>query len=103
MFDAHPPFQIDGNFGGAAGILEMLVQSRVGEITLLPALPSAWPTGSVSGVKARGNVIVDLSWSNGRARKLRLRSDTPQVVTVRYGAYSTRLEIGRDWRDVPLG
>lgn len=103
MFDAHPPFQIDGNFGGAAGILEMLVQSRLGEITLLPALPADWPRGSVRGLKARGNVIVDLSWSDGQLDKLRLRSDTPQVVTVRYAKNATRLQIGPDWRDVLIG
>lgn len=100
MFDAHPPFQIDGNFGGAAGILEMLVQSRPGEITLLPALPSAWPSGSVNGVKARGNVIVDLRWSDGRVEAVRLRSDTPQVVTVRCAEHATRLQIGPEWRKV---
>lgn len=103
MFDAHPPFQIDGNFGGAAGILEMLVQSRPGEITLLPALPSAWPHGSVAGVKARGNVIVDMSWAEGELETVRLRSDRAQVVTVRYAGNTTRLEIGPDWRAVLIG
>ncbi len=103
MFDAHPPFQIDGNSGGAAGILEMLVQSRVGEITLLPALPSAWPTGSVTRLKARGNVLVDLKWSDGQLQQVRVRSDAPQAVTVRYGAQSTRLQVGPDWRDVQIG
>jgi alpha-L-fucosidase 2 len=103
MFDAHPPFQIDGNFGGAAGILEMLVQSRPGEITLLPALPSAWPAGSLKGVKARGNVLVDMSWSDGRPESVRMRSGTAQIVDVRHGDQTVRLELGPDWREVLIG
>jgi alpha-L-fucosidase 2 len=85
MFDAHPPFQIDGNFGGAAGILEMLVQSWGGEIRILPALPRAWPDGLVHGLRARGGIEVDLDWAGGRATRVQLRGKPGQAAKVRIG------------------
>ena len=85
MFDAHPPFQIDGNFGGAAGILEMLVQSWGGELRLLPALPAAWREGTVQGVRARGGLELGLEWANGRPTRLTLSGKPGAQVRVRVG------------------
>nr|NUR37862.1 glycoside hydrolase family 95 protein [Sphingomonas sp.] len=85
MFDAHPPFQIDGNFGGAAAITEMLLQSWGGEIRLLPALPSAWPEGQVRGIRARGGVCVDIEWRGGSLRSLILSGGPRTTHVLRYG------------------
>lgn len=82
LFCAHPPFQIDGNFGGAAGIAEMLLQSHDGCIDVLPALPDAWPEGEYRGLKARGNITVGCRWSQGRVREVTLCSEADCRVTL---------------------
>jgi len=102
LWDLHPPFQIDGNFGGTAGIAEMLLQSHAGEIHLLPALPGAWPDGAFTGLRARGGVEVDLTWHDRRPRAVTLRptADSTQRIRVPPGQRVTNISSGGT--DVPF-
>jgi alpha-L-fucosidase 2 len=99
LFDTHPPFQIDGNFGATAAIAEMLVQSHVADangghfIDLLPAIPSAWPEGVVKGLRARGAVTVDLQWKEGKLSTVRVAARQPGKYPIRYGEKITTLDL----------
>ena len=97
MFDAHPPFQIDGNFGGTRAIVEMLMQARGDKIRLLPALPRAWPSGSIEGLRAPARTRVDLAWKSGSLLEAKLSSDLAGERTVYLGDRSVvvPLEPGR--------
>ena len=93
LFDNHPPFQIDGNFGGAAGVTELLVQSDKGSIELLPALPKAWHTGSVRGLRARGGISIDMEWTDGKLINASLRADKDTRVAVNFGGSGQTIDL----------
>ncbi|WP_228986560.1 glycoside hydrolase N-terminal domain-containing protein [Micromonospora sp. DH13] len=83
MFDLHPPFQIDGNFGATSGIAEMLLQSHAGELHVLPALPTAWPTGQVAGLRGRGGYTVGVAWTNSQIDEIAIRADRDGTLKLR--------------------
>ena len=93
LFDAHPPFQIDGNFGGTAGVCEMLVQSSLHEIELLPALPEQWSEGQVKGICARGGFVIDMAWSNGKITQATLYSKNGGSTMVKYNGKAKRIKL----------
>jgi alpha-L-fucosidase 2 len=91
LLDAHPPFQIDGNFGGAAGVLEMLLQSDDANIYLLPALPDNWKTGTVSGISARGGFEITMKWKNGKLLGAEVLSKNGKRCNLHYDGKSLSL------------
>jgi alpha-L-fucosidase 2 len=97
--DTHPPFQIDGNFGGCAGMLEMLLQSHQGVIDLLPALPAAWKNGAVRGLRARGGLEAELTWKDGNlsAARLTARLDGPVRVSYLQQKWNKDMKAGEIW------
>lgn len=105
MFDEHPPFQIDGNFGYTAGVAELLMQSHEDFIRILPTLPENWGTGKISGIKARGNIEVSVEWEKGKLVKLGLQSKKTQTKKIVYGSLKKEIVLKSDqvvWLDVNL-
>lgn len=102
LWDVHPPFQIDGNFGATAGITEMLLQSHGGFISLLPALPEKWKTVKFKGLKARGNFEVSLTYADGVINECEIISGKGETVTLYYGGAADKLEVKSEGRRIPV-
>src|SRR5262249_11719130 len=99
LWDTHPPFQIDGNFGATAGVIEMLLQSHGDQVHILPALPALWPSGRVSGLRARGDLTVDIAWESGAAREISVTAGQAGRITLRnplFGAAFRLVEASSD-------
>src|SRR5690606_1841535 len=93
MFDEHPPFQIDGNFGYTAGVIELLLQSHEGFLRILPTLPPNWSTGSISGIKARGDIEVAIDWNQNKLTKLTLESGVSKTIALHYDGLEKELAL----------
>ena len=102
LFDAHPPFQIDGNFGGTAGVCEMLIQSHTGCVELLPALPKAWPSGKVSGLRARGGLTVSMSWKDGKVIEATIEGQPRSTAVVTANGIKKKVRFSQDKSTVHL-
>ncbi len=100
LLSTHPPFQIDGNFGGAAGIAEMLMQSHNNEIHVLPALPPAWQKGFINGLRARGGYTLNLRWEEGRLTQLKIFADKAGHTQVHYGDKVKQVQLRKGWNSV---
>jgi alpha-L-fucosidase 2 len=102
LLDSHPPFQIDGNFGAVSGVAEMLLQSQHGEVHVLPALPGAWSAGSVRGLRARGDLTVDLRWSDGEPEEVMLRAGRSGPVALRTSLFGVPNELLDEGSGAPV-
>ena len=100
LFDAHPPFQIDGNFGGTAGICEMLMQCDGENMDLLPALPDSWQQGNIQGIKARGNYTLNLYWKDKKVSKAEIISYADGRLTVNYNGKSKKITLKKGTKKV---
>ncbi|NLP56904.1 glycoside hydrolase N-terminal domain-containing protein [Lutibacter sp. B1] len=96
LLDTHPPFQIDGNLGFTSGIAEILLQSHEGFLRILPALPDNWENGSINGLKARGNIIVNISWKDGKLDQLTLKSASTKTIKVKYDDLEVLISLTKD-------